>query len=465
MSQNVKFYFGSQAKYDALSAKNPLALYFIEDTQRLYKGEVLLATGAEASAQYAGLMSAEDKVKLDALVAGQGNGITSLTPIDSSVIITDIVNGKAIGVAISPQENNALVAVEGGLFVPAMQEPTVPEYSIEKQEIAEDGYAVSYKLKKTINGESSYVGDVINIAKDMVLKSATLEIVVEANTPYAGAVVGDPYIDMAFNDAAKSHIYIPVKGLVDTYTAGDCIEIVDGRISIKIAPESHGLVAVDGAMSMLLATAKQDGAMSKEDKAFIDTIPTTYATIDRLQRTAAQVKYEIVSKPEGTLVNYGEKEIRVMCPADTKWVKQSVGATGNTNMYYMGFRAYAPEGAVSFKEGDHGVVEDKMFTFDDAFAGVDEFGRKFSICWLALASYNEASDTWTYFGKNSSTEKYIGWDYVVEWFNESGVKIAVDSIRINLANESCHSASEPYYITALEDKIESMEESYTWGEL
>jgi hypothetical protein len=30
---------------------------------------------------------------------------------------------------------------------------------------------------------------------------------------------------------------------------------------------------------MLLATADQDGAMSKEDKAFIDSIPTTYATI------------------------------------------------------------------------------------------------------------------------------------------------------------------------------------------
>lgn len=464
MSQNVKFYFGSQAKYDALSTKNPLALYFIEDTQRLYKGEVLLATGAEASAQYTGLMSAEDKAKFDALIA-EGSGIANLTPIDGSIVITDVNKGKAIGVAISSKEGNALVAVEGGLFVPVAQEVSMPEYSIEKQEIAEDGYAVSYKLKKTIDGASSYVGDAINIAKDMVLKGATLETVVEANVPYAGAVVGDPYIDMEFNDAVKSHIYVPVKGLVDSYTAGDGIEIVDGKISVKIASESHGLVAVDGGMAMVLATAEQDGAMSKEDKVFIDSIPATYASINRVEKTAMQIKYEIVSKPEGTLVNYGENEIRVMCPADTKWIKQGVGSTGNANMYYMGFRAYAPKGAVSFKEGDRGVIVDEMFDFNGDFAGTDEFGRNFSIVWLALALYDEASDTWTYFGKNSNAEKYIGWDYVVEWFDESGVKIASDSIRINLSNESCHNIDTPYYISALEAKVDAMNESYVWGEL
>lgn len=158
-------------------------------------------------------------------------------------------------------------------------------------------------------------------------------------------------------------------------------------------------------------------------------------------------KYEITSKPEGTLVNYRDKEIRVMCPADTKWTKQTVGATGNANMYYMGFKAYAPEGAVGFKEGDQGVVADEMFDFTGDFAGTDEYGRNYSIVWLALASYDEASDTWTYFGKNSTTSKYIGWTYVVEWYNADGIVIASDSVRINLSNENCHSSIEPFYVT------------------
>ena len=85
-----------------------------------------------------------------------------------------------------------------------------------------------------------------------------------------------------------------------------------------------------------------------------------------------------------------------------------------------------------------------MFTFDDDFAGTDEFGRNYSICWLALASYDGTS--WTYFGKNSSVNKYIGWTYVVEWYDVDGVVIGSDCVRINLSNETCHSVVEPYYV-------------------
>lgn len=168
-------------------------------------------------------------------------------------------------------------------------------------------------------------------------------------------------------------------------------------------------------------------------------------------------KYEISSVPVGTLVDYRDKEIRVMCPADTQWVHQNVGATGNANMYYMGFKAYAPEGAVSFKEDDKATIEDQtMYYFEgNDFAGVDKFGRKYSIVWLALASYDETSDTWTYFGKSSSVEKYIGWDYVVEWYDANGVVMAYDHIRINLSNESCHSSIEPYYMATIEEEMKA----------
>jgi hypothetical protein len=54
---------------------------------------------------------------------------------------------------------------------------------------------------------------------------------------------------------------------------------------------------------------------------------------------------------------------------------------------------------------------------------------------------------WTYFGKNSTTSRYIGWTYVVEWYNADGVVIAFNSVRINLSNETCHSSIEPYYLS------------------
>ena len=211
--------------------------------------------------------------------------------------------------------------------------------------------------------------------------------------------------------------------------------------------------------------ADADEVNTKIDNAMSTSKAYTDGKVEAALNEHLVKKYEISHKPEGTLVNYGEKEIRVMCPVGTVFTKQSVGGTGNPNMYYMGFKAYAPEGAVSFKEGDKGVIIDEMFTFDDDFAGTDEFGRNYSICWLALASYDESTDTWNYYGKNSTTSKYIGWTYCVEWYNKDGVVIESDSIRINLSNEECHSAIEPYYVgdiiktvdTKIEEKILEVE--------
>ena len=157
------------------------------------------------------------------------------------------------------------------------------------------------------------------------------------------------------------------------------------------------------------------------------------------------VKYEITSVPEGTIIDYRDKEIRVMCPKNTVFQKQSVGATGNENMYYMGFKAYAPANATHFKEGDRGVIVDELFDFTGSFAGTDAYGRNYSIVWLALASYDPDADSWTYYGASSSTEKYIGWTYIVEWYDANGVIIYTDKIRINLSNEDCHLSLAPYY--------------------
>lgn len=282
---NVLFKSGTRAQFDAIVTKSETTLYWLTDTQELYKGDVLFGKGALASADADGLLSAEDYKKLQELVVT--GGTVDLTPVDSTIVIAD----KKIGVAISEQDGNALVAVEGGLFVPTV---VAPEYTIEKQATADDGFAVSYKLKKTVGEEVSYVGDVINVPKDLVLQSATLETVSETDVPYTGAVVGDPYVHMIFNDASASDIFVPVKGLVDTYTAGVGIEIVDNVVNVKIATEAHGLVAVEGGLSINLATAENDGAMSAIDKAALDAlvalgIADNYATKEEVQAVSEQV--------------------------------------------------------------------------------------------------------------------------------------------------------------------------------
>lgn len=244
--------------------------------------------------------------------------------------------------------------------------------------------------------------------------------------------------------------------------------------SAKAVYEALKAVSTEGTVELSAYLKKADAELiyvKAED------VATTYATkieLEAVDETTEKIKYEIFGTPTGTLVDYREKEIRVMCPDDAVFVKQNVGSTGNANMYYMGFKAYAPEGAVGFKEGDQGVIEDEYFDFTGDFAGTDKYGRNYSVVWLPLATYDETTDTWTYFGKSSSSNKYIGWTYMVEWYNADGVVISSDRMRINLSNEDCHLAIEPYYLgqyasaenlEELQASIDALEVCCTWAEM
>lgn len=165
--------------------------------------------------------------------------------------------------------------------------------------------------------------------------------------------------------------------------------------------------------------------------------------------TLEHVKYEVSHKPVGTLVDYRDKEIRIMCAKDIKWTLQNSGDGADKNTYYIGFKAYAPAGAVSFKEDLAEIIaDDTMYYFEgNDFAGVDVYGRKYSIVWLPVAKYDSTNDSWTYYGEKSNKDKYVGWYYASEWYDANGVKIGSDCIRINLSNEDCHNAIEPYYMS------------------
>lgn len=289
---NVKFYFGTSEKFKALTEKDALALYFLEDVQQLWKGDKLFATGANASNMAAGLMSIEDKIKLDELFEAQGK--FNLSSTDGSIVVSDADDGKTINVAISTEAGNVLIKKSDGLYVDSIGSADLPAYSIEKQATAEGGAVVSYKLKKTVGESSSYVGDTINIPKDLVVQSGSLKFVTQANAPYDGAVVNDPYLELVLSDAESSCIYIPVKDLVDVYVAGDGISIESGVVNVNIADSANGLQVIDGSMSIALATKTSAGAMSAADKVIIDSIASTYATIDQVNDLEQTVNKSII---------------------------------------------------------------------------------------------------------------------------------------------------------------------------
>lgn len=246
--QNVRFYFGTQAKYDALIERERLALYFIEDTQRLYKGDVLIATGANATNMAAGLMSVEDKIKLDSLLSGQN---LDLLPVDGSITITDSDNGgKLIGVGISAVEGNLIKVLDDGIFV------AVDNVEISQVNGLEDRLTA---IEETAVGGIHYRGNVAT--KD------ELPVNAQQGDLYECVDTGAEYCwnGTEWFEYGTSH-FVPV--------AGTGIEVSGSTISAKLS-------AIEG---NALIIANDNGLFVPEcdftdkDRVILDTMPMMYVT-------------------------------------------------------------------------------------------------------------------------------------------------------------------------------------------
>lgn len=114
-------------------------------------------------------------------------------------------------------------------------------------------------------------------------------------TPVDGSlIIKDNTIDIGISAEPGNALTKKADGLYvgtstsGNYAAGLGLQMVDGTFSVKLASDTHGLTAVDGALTINIATADSDGAMSKEDKVFLDAlkelnISATYATKDEVQ--------------------------------------------------------------------------------------------------------------------------------------------------------------------------------------
>lgn len=219
---------------------------------------------------------------------------------------------------------------------------------------------------------------------------------------------------------------------------------LDSQGNTVIVPNKTDLSGVEAELATKVGTAEVD---EKINTAVINSVATAKAYTDGKVEAAISEhmtkKYEITDVPEGTLVKMSDSEIRVMCPSDAVFTKQSVGAGGDANCYYMTLKTYVyDDNVVGYREHLGNQVDAEILTD----LKTDEYGRRYQPTWLPLAKYDEATDVWTYYGKNSTNEKYIGWDYQIDWYDANGVMIASDSIRINLSNEGCHSEIKPYYV-------------------
>lgn len=193
--------------------------------------------------------------------------------------------------------------------------------AVEKKATANTGYAASYTVKA--NGVA--LSPDIDIPKDFLVKSATLETVATADVPYTGAVPGDKYIDFTINavDASETaqHIYLPVNDLVDVYTAGNGLALSNSNEFSVVVDSSNANGLSVGANGVALATVTAstsgtggtNGAMLATDKEKLNGVSTEANKVTVTTQKAGTLEIDGTSK---TIVEFAtDAEVTEMLDA------------------------------------------------------------------------------------------------------------------------------------------------------
>ena len=242
---NVKFYSVKlKSTFEALEVKDNLALYWIAETSELYKGDKLFGTGAIATQDAAGLLSAEDYAQLKKLIAA-GPTVT-LVPIDGSVTIED---GK-IGVGVSTVDGNLIKVVDDGIFA------AVDKVEITQVNGLEDRLTA---IEKAAVGGIHYRGSVAT--KDELPTNAQQGDFYECiDTGVEYCWNGNEWFEYG-----SAH-FVPVSG------AG--IDVNGSTISVKLsAVEGNALVVAEDNGLFVPECDFTDG-----DRVVLDTLPMLYVT-------------------------------------------------------------------------------------------------------------------------------------------------------------------------------------------
>lgn len=213
--------------------------------------EANTAAGAAQTAADNAMAEAKAKVKSVGATANKG------------IEIAGTATEPTVGIKLSTATGNAASLSADGLMV-TIPEVTVPEYTITKLSTATSGYLASYQLQKDNVG----IGDVINIPKDYLVKSAEVKTSTGEGDA-SGLPAGTKYIDFTINtyDSASgsgttSHIYLNVEDLADVYTPGNGIDISDTNVVSAKVVAGNGLSVDSSGIKMAVASASANGAMT-----------------------------------------------------------------------------------------------------------------------------------------------------------------------------------------------------------
>ena len=193
-----------------------------------------------------------------AKTADMDKKVASVAAEDKSITIGGTATAPTVKVAIAAGDDNALTLAADGLKVVV---PAAAEYSIEKLKAANEGMSASYQLTK--DGKS--VGAIIDIPKDMVVKSGTVETYKAGSLP-EGVTEAGTYIVLTLANATEDKLYINVGGLIEYVTGGSG---ENDAIQINVTSDTHKVTASvkEGSLTLAMMDAGVKASLAKADSA------------------------------------------------------------------------------------------------------------------------------------------------------------------------------------------------------
>lgn len=194
----------------------------------------------------------------DVLAVANGK-VSSVKATDASVVIGGTATAPTVGVQLSKGEGNALTLEADGLKV-LVPKVTHPEYSI-VADATPSNFSAVYHLTK----DGANIGAAINIPKDMVVSSGSVETFVGGNLPSSVTEPGT-YIVLTLANATSDKLYIKVDDLIEYVTGGSG---ENDAIQINVTSDTHKVSASvkDGSLTLAMLSSAVQASLNKADSA------------------------------------------------------------------------------------------------------------------------------------------------------------------------------------------------------
>lgn len=164
--------------------------------------------------------------------------------------------------------------------------------------------------------------------------------------------------------------------------------------------------------------------------------------------------FKFLDLPIGGAVSYTESSARILCPTDPSvYYEQKVGEGGSKDRFYITMRCYAPEGATKLRINGVNtlqpttpdpVIDDTLeieTLKNKAGYGVEKDKEYFNF-WIHIAGYSNGA--WKAWSTGKGEGEFIGYRYIVEWYDDNMNVIDTTFARIELANENNFNAMENF---------------------